>query len=240
MCTENSSAVRRTRVCRSYNIMNIISVSNVRHDKSISNTFHKKFQRRFCTIQFSQISGLVVMSSLSLSHCYCRVVASIVCCRRRSVFVAVIRAANSKGTDSASLLSFFLAFIKWLTRRPRSRGRTKGSGMIFFYVPLVFHARSVISPVNFTKLAPTAISLRSLLPWLPSFPLAFCYPIAPSSPFFYSRFPTYARRFFYRVCQQFIWLIVLPRVGHKNRYTDQSCPSNMFCSFDRTRDETPG
>lgn len=156
------------------------------------------------------------------------------------MFVAVIRAANSKGTGSASLFSFFLAFIKWLTRRPRSRGRTKGSGMIFFYVPLVFHARSVISPVNFTKLAPTAISLRFLLPRPPlcRWPSAIPLPRRPF--FFYSRFPAMPDVFFYRICQQYIWLIVLPRVGYKNRYTDQSCLSNTFCSFDRTRDETPG
>lgn len=42
---------------------------------------------------------------------------------------------------------------------PIARADKRDRGWFFFYVPLVFHARSVISPVNFTKLAPTAISL---------------------------------------------------------------------------------
>jgi len=139
------------------------------------------------------------------------------------MFIAVIRAANSRGT-SFGISLFFSSLLSsgWPADLDHGGGQRDWGWYFFFNIPLVFHARSVISPVNFTKLAPTVISPCSLLlPLSPPASRGFCH--TPSSLFFYSRFPaTYARRaFFYRVYQQFIWLIVLPRVGHKNRYTDR-------------------
>jgi len=169
--------------------MNIISVSNVQQHKSASNVHYIKLLRRFCAIQFSQISRLVAKPPrLSLS-------------RRgfdRLLSVAVIRAANSKGTGFGSSPFFFSSLLSsgWPVDLDRGGGQ-RVRGWYFFYVPLVFHARSVISPVNFTKLAPTAISLRPLHPAVANTPANLSLSHCPVVLFFYSRFPaTYARRFF--------------------------------------------
>lgn len=90
---------------------------------------------------------------------------------------------------------FFFAFIKWLTRRPRSWGRTKGPrDDIFFLCPARFSRplRNIARQLYQTR--PNC----DISPPSPSSPLALRYPIAPSSLFFYSHFPaTYARRFFF-------------------------------------------
>lgn len=168
--------------------MNIISVSNVRHDNLASNTLDWISALDFARFNFHKSRS----SFLSHYCCHYRVAASITCCRS----TVVIRAANSKRTGTVSPF-FSFAFIKWPERPTSIVGADKGTrDDIFFYVPLVFHARSVISPVNFTKLARTAISLRLLLPAVApaGLLLSHCYAVP-----FYSHFPaTYAtRRFFF-------------------------------------------
>lgn len=122
--------------------------------------------------------------------------APIVCCRRRSVFVAVIRAANSKGTGSASLFSFFPRFYQVADPPTSIAGADKGIGDDIFLCPARFSRplRNIARQLYQTR--PNCDISPLPPPPATVVPLAFCYSIAPSSLFFLFPFSRHARRFF--------------------------------------------
>lgn len=117
----------------------------------------------------------------------------------RPVFVAVIRAANSRGT-SFGISLFFSSLLSsgWPADLDRGGGQ-RDWGWYFFLYPARFSRplRNIARQLYQTR--PNCDISPPSPPRCRPASRGFCH--APSSLFFYSRFPvTYARRFFFIAC----------------------------------------